>query len=140
MTHKSILFLIFIILIINYFSIGFSGFYESFEEYRNKLLSKKRNINYNTLYNNIETKYFKCFQHYNEYVKPIQDKTNLNSVENIEEDSTFLHKTNIKDNGITFENYLEYWWNSEESEDELLNRVCNYIQNKYPKKYIRFGK
>ena len=133
MLNKSILFLLFIILIINYFSIGFSRFYESFEEYRNKLLSKNKNknINYFTLQNNIETKYFKCLEHYNQYVKPIQDKTTIQNVE----DSTLLYESNI-----TFENYLEYWWNSEESEDELLNRVCNYINNKYPKKYIRFGK
>jgi len=138
MIHKSILLLI---LIINYFSIGFSGLYEDFEEYRSKLLSnrKNKNINYFKLQNNIETKYFKCLEHYNQYVKPIQDKTNLNSIENVE-DKTFLHETNIKDNDITFENYLEYWWNLEESEDELLNRVCYYINKKYPKKYVRLGK
>jgi hypothetical protein len=133
MIHKLILLLI---LIINYFSIGFSGLYEDFEEYRSNLLSKRKNknMNYFKLQNNIETKYFKCLEHYNQYVKPIQDKTNSNSIENVE-DIMFL-----ENNDITFENYLEYWWNLEESEDELLNRVCIYINKRYPKKYIRLGK
>ena len=53
MMHKAIQF---IILIINYYSIGFSsGFYEKFEEYKNQPLSK--NINYFTLQNTIKNKY-----------------------------------------------------------------------------------
>jgi len=138
MIHKLILF---IILIINYFSSGFSGFYENFEEYKNKQFLKNKKNNYFTLQNSIETKYFKCLEHYNQYVKPIQDKNSITHEHNEPiEDSTLLYKSNIKDNGVTFENYLEYWWNLEESEDDLLNKVCDFINNKYPKKYIRLGK
>jgi len=142
MIHKSILL---IILIINYFSTGFSGFYENFEEYKNKQRFKNKKINYFTLQNSIETKYFKCLEHYNQYVKPIQDKKNTKHEQydehnELSEDSTLLYESNIKDNGVTFENYLEYWWNLEESEDDLLNKVCDFINNKYPKKYIRLGK
>ena len=135
MIHKSILLLIFII---NYFSIGFSGLYEDIEEYKDKFLSKhkNKNLNYINLQYIIENKYFKCLEHYNKYVKPIQDKTKLNYIENVE-NTIFLNEKNIN---ITFENYLEYWWNLEESEDELLNRVCIYINKKYPKKNIRHGK
>jgi hypothetical protein len=38
---------------------------------------------------------------------------------------------------VPFYEYLEYWWNSEETDDELLERVCNFIYEKYPKRNIR---
>ena len=115
MIHKQLLFIT-LIALINYFSFGF---HEKFKEYKH--------MNYFTLQNNIQTNYFKCLEHYNLYVKPIQDKTKSN------DDSIISHE-------INFEDYLEYWWNLEESEIELLNRVCDYINNKYPKKFMRFAK
>jgi hypothetical protein len=38
---------------------------------------------------------------------------------------------------INFDEYLEYWWNLEESEEELLNRICKYIQMKYSNNILR---
>lgn len=34
---------------------------------------------------------------------------------------------------IDFSDYLEYWWDLEESENILLDRVCKYIYNFYQK-------
>jgi hypothetical protein len=34
---------------------------------------------------------------------------------------------------INFSEYLEYWWDLEESENALLERVCKYIYNFYQK-------
>ena len=106
------------------------SFSETIEEYRNRLLSRSKKMNDKyylknyvdnlELNNNISTKYYDCVEHFNKYVKPIQNKKNeLNQKE------------------ITFIDYLEYWWDSEETEEQLLNKVCKYINNKYPKKKIR---
>lgn len=95
-----------IILIFSYSLIGYSRFFEKYEEI-------------------INTKYLKCLEHYNKYVKPIQDK------------SEFLEESYNK-NDISFNYYLEYWWNLEESDEQLLIRVCNYISNKFPKRNIRY--
>jgi hypothetical protein len=100
---------------------------ENFDEYRSRLISNSRRlndeyyerkiINYLTL-DNISSKYNYCIQHYNEYVKPKQTNNQLNE-------------------NVSFQDYLEYWWNLEESEEELLDRICKYITMKFPKKYIR---
>jgi hypothetical protein len=59
-----------------------------------------------------------CYLHYNKYVKPYQLKH---------------HNTRyIEDNNsISFFSYLEYWWNMEESEEELYNKVCKHIFKKF---------
>ena len=68
-------------------------------------------------FNNIDIQIdIKCLNHYSKYVQPSHNNDN---------------------NNITFSEYLEYWWNLEESEEELTNRVCNYIYEKYPKKSLR---
>jgi hypothetical protein len=47
----------------------------------------------------------------------------------------FVQYTQSKNNEIpTFEYYLEYWWNGQETEEELLFKVCRYMFEKYPKK------
>lgn len=38
---------------------------------------------------------------------------------------------------VDFNYYLEYWSNGEETGEELLNRVCNYIYAKFPKNNFR---
>jgi hypothetical protein len=38
---------------------------------------------------------------------------------------------------VSFDEYLEYWWNTEENGDELLKRVCNYIYHKFLKRYLK---
>jgi len=55
-----------------------------------------------------------CLYHYNKYVKPFHKSMNET---------------------ILFSDYLEYWWNLEENDNELLKRVCVYIYDKYPNKY-----
>jgi hypothetical protein len=59
-----------------------------------------------------------CYLHYNKYVKPHQLKNH--QVRYIDDEST-----------TSFFSYLEYWWNTEESEEELYNKVCKYIFNKF---------
>ncbi len=43
-----------------------------------------------------------------------------------------------KNETTSFYDYLEYYWDLEESEEDLYNRVCKKILNEYPKKrYLR---
>ena len=59
-----------------------------------------------------------CYLHYNKYVKPHQLKHH--------------HLTYVRDEStVSFFSYLEYWWNTEESEEELYNKVCSNIFKKY---------
>ncbi len=58
-----------------------------------------------------------CMNHYNKYVLPYQER---------------------QDN-IPFDEYLEYWWNLEENDIDLIERVCDMLYNKYPKPNIRRG-
>lgn len=59
----------------------------------------------------------KCYLHYVKYVQPSQNKN---------------------DYVVTFDDYLEYWsYGEDETKDELYQRVCNYIYDKYPAKYLR---
>ncbi len=60
-----------------------------------------------------------CLDHYNKYVK-----------------STQIGESNQYDD-VTFNEYLEYWWNLEETEEELIERVCGHIYEKFPKKLLR---
>lgn len=59
----------------------------------------------------------KCLDHYDKYVEPIQSMNVIDS--------------------ISFDEYLEYWWNLEETDNELVERVCDFIYHKYPKPSIR---
>ena len=46
-------------------------------------------------------------------------------------------KNKIEKN-TNFDEYLEYWWDLEESDDNLLNRICKYIEDKYIKsRYLK---
>lgn len=57
-------------------------------------------------------------------------------------DCLYYYQKNVNNsfkniNNIPFYEYLEYWWNVDESGDELLERVCTLIYSKYQKKNIR---
>jgi len=56
-------------------------------------------------------------------------------------DCLYYYEKNVNNtktlSNIPFYEYLEYWWNVDESGDELLDRVCKLIYSKYQKKYIR---
>jgi hypothetical protein len=57
-------------------------------------------------------------------------------------DCLYYYQKNVNNsfkniNNIPFYEYLEYWWNVDESGDELLDRVCTLIYSKYQKKNIR---
>ena len=47
--------------------------------------------------------------------------------------------TYVKYKQVPFDQYLEYWWNIEENDEQLLNRVCNFIYDKYNRRNIRVG-
>ena len=64
----------------------------------------------------------KCLEFYNKYVEPTQNIKN--------EDRRLSSR-------VLFDEYLEYWWNSEETDKELIKRVCDLMYNIYPKTYIR---
>jgi hypothetical protein len=53
-----------------------------------------------------------CMGYYLKYIQPIQNKNMYN---------------------VTFEEYIEYWWNREESKEELVDRICYDIKLKYKK-------
>ena len=57
-----------------------------------------------------------CSRHYMNMVYPLQSKNNI---------------------PVYFNEYLEYWWDTVESEKDLINKVCKYIYEKYPKKNLR---
>jgi hypothetical protein len=61
-----------------------------------------------------------CLEHYNKYVEPVQNVKNNENNEN-----------------TSFGDYLEYWWNLEESDEELISRICQHIYIKYPTRHIR---
>ena len=59
----------------------------------------------------------KCYYHYIKHVQINHSKKNKTT---------------------SFYDYLEYFWDLEESEEELYNRICNKILKEYPKKrYLR---
>lgn len=58
-----------------------------------------------------------CINHYNKFVLPYQER---------------------QDN-IPFDEYLEYWWNLEENDIDLIKRVCDMLYDKFPKPNIRRG-
>jgi hypothetical protein len=64
----------------------------------------------------------KCLEFYNKYVEPTQNIKN-------EDKKKLSH--------VTFDEYLEYWWNSEETDKELIKRVCDLIYHRYSKSHIR---
>lgn len=119
--------MIFIVILLNifYFTLTLS---ESIDDYRNRLLSfsrklkeeyyESKDVNYLML-DTIPTKYSGCVEYYDKYV------TNINN------------ENNNKTKNISFKEYLEYWWNLNETKEELLDRICKYIMIKYPKKNIR---
>ena len=81
----------------------------------------------------------------NNYQNKLTNKINFNDLALKDIDCLNYYETNVitrykSFNDIPFNEYLEYWWNSEETDDELLERVCNFIYQKYPKKNIRTRK
>ena len=78
------------------------------------------------------------------YIIPVISIYNINFYELAIKDKECLDyyninvkSTYIKHKQVQFYQYLEYWWNIDENDDELLNRVCNFIYDKYNKRYIR---
>jgi hypothetical protein len=53
-----------------------------------------------------------CINYYLKYIQPIQNKDIYN---------------------VTFEEYIEYWWNHEESKEDFINKICCDIKLKYKK-------
>ena len=81
---------------------------------RNTIINNKK-LNLSSL--NIDGMNDKCFSHYIKYVQINHCKKNETT---------------------SFYDYLEYFWDLEESEEELYNKVCNKILNEYPRKrYLR---
>jgi len=68
-------------------------------------------------FTDIATYNTECKNHYDKYVLPYQER---------------------HDN-VPFDEYLEYWWNLDESDQELVERVCTMLYNKFPKLNIRRG-
>jgi hypothetical protein len=82
----------------------------------------------------------KCTDNYSK--NSIPDKIDFYQLSFKDLNCLTYYETNVIKNSsdiknIMFYEYLEYWWNTEETETELLDRVCNFIYSKYPKKYIR---
>jgi hypothetical protein len=61
-----------------------------------------------------------CYENYFKYVKPMQYENKNNKID------------------ISFIDYLEYWWDSEESIDELIRKVCRNIEEKKLIKIINY--
>lgn len=61
-----------------------------------------------------------CYANYFKYVKPMQYENKNNKID------------------ISFTDYLEYWWDSEESIDELIKKVCKNIEEKKLIKIINY--
>lgn len=61
-----------------------------------------------------------CYANYFKYVKPTHYENKNNKID------------------ISFIDYLEYWWDSEESFDELIRKVCKNIEEKKLIKIINY--
>ena len=99
--------------------------------------------------NNIYSHEIKRYLRYNSEVS-INDINNINNDDNNNNIIKYINFDNIynknkecyyfylihvepkqKGNFLPFQHYLEYWWDQEENENELLEKVCNYIYKKY---------
>lgn len=112
----------------------------------------KKKINFNKI---IIDKDSKCYKYYIRYVQQYQKK---NKVKKISSNTVWNNLSNLLSKSpssqqtispptpdrilkesdlLSFNEYLEYWWNLEESEKELITRVCNDIFRKYHKSSYR---
>ena len=77
-----------------------------------------------------------CTSNYIRQRKPINSKIDFENLALKNKECVKYYETNVITYykllfHVSFTEYLEYWWNSEETDIELLDRVCNFIYDKY---------
>jgi hypothetical protein len=65
---------------------------------------------------NLIDKYKDCKYYYLRYIQPIQNRDN---------------------EIVSFEEYIDYWWNFEEKKEDFMNKICLDIILKYKKRFLR---
>ena len=63
-----------------------------------------------------DSKYKDCIHYYFKYIQPNQNKNN---------------------EVVSFEEYIDYWWDLEEKKEDLIDKICKNIILKYKKRFLR---
>jgi hypothetical protein len=100
-------------------------------------------MNYNNQLNDITKEFTKmnCLQNNKPFTFFIKIKNNSNSTKIVDKiyrkkftlfdcRNLYMEKL-LKKQKVTFEEYIEYWWDTEETQEQLTNRVCLSLFNKY---------